>query len=71
MSEDGKYKLELVRETKGGKNLELLRFPNEKRKIICAQKHFEQLKIDYRHVDDKTPNWWEKEKEGEQEKINL
>ena len=66
MSEDGKYKLELVRETKGGKDLTLLRFPNEKRKIMCAHKHFAELKIDYRHVDDKTPRWWESESITEQ-----
>ncbi len=66
MSEDGKYKLELVRETKGGKDLALLRFPNEQRKIVCAKKHFAELKIDYRHVDDRTPHWWESEREIKQ-----
>jgi type III restriction enzyme len=66
MSDDGKYKLELVRETKGGKDLTLLRFPNEQRKIMCAKKHFDKLKIDYRHVDDKTPRWWESEEISKQ-----
>lgn len=69
MSEDGKYKLELVRETKGGRDLALLRFPNEQRKILCAQKHFAELKIDYRHVDDRTPHWWESEREVNQLKL--
>jgi len=70
MSEDGKVKLELVRETKGGKDLALLRFPNEQRKVRCAKKHFMQLEIDYRHVDDdRTPNWWESEREYRQ--INM
>lgn len=68
-SEDGKYKLELVRETKGGKDLALLRFPNEKRKIMCAKKHFEQLNIDYRHIDDRTPHWWESEINSKQIKL--
>jgi type III restriction enzyme len=33
-------KLELVRETKGQANPNLLQFPNEYRKIKCAEKHF-------------------------------
>ena len=66
MSEDGKYKLELVRETKGGMDPTQLRFPNEQRKIACAKKHFEQIKIDYRHIDDRTPRWWESETEAKQ-----
>ena len=36
--EQGKPTLELVRETKGTVKLEDLQFPQEKRKIICAQK---------------------------------
>ena len=66
MSEVGKYKLELVRETKGGRDLARLRFPNEQRKILCARKHFDQIEIDYRHIDDRTPRWWESEAEAKQ-----
>lgn len=65
-SDDGKYKLELVRETKGGMNLAQLRFPNEQRKIKCAKMHFEKLGVDYRHVDDRTPRWWESEQTAKQ-----
>lgn len=60
---DGKVLLELVRETKGGENLDLLRFPHEARKIRCAQKVFTALGVDYRVVTDQTANWWESEVE--------
>ncbi len=46
----GQPVLEMVRETKGTIKLEDLQFPQEKRKIICAQKYFRTLGIDYRHV---------------------
>jgi type III restriction enzyme len=55
---DGKILLELVRETKGGENLDLLRFPHEARKIRCAQKVFTALGVDYRVVTDHTADWW-------------
>ncbi len=60
---DGKVLLELVRETKGGENLDLLRFPHEARKIRCAQKVFTALGVDYRVVTDHTADWWESEME--------
>jgi len=60
---DGKVLLELVRETKGGENLDLLRFPHEARKIRCAQKAFTTLGVDYRIVTDTTADWWESEVE--------
>lgn len=56
--ESGKYKLQLVRETKGTMNPNLLQFPSEKRKIDCAKKHFKTIEIDYRQIDDKISNWW-------------
>ncbi|MBN1925076.1 MAG: hypothetical protein JW798_04505 [Prolixibacteraceae bacterium] len=56
--ESGKYKLQLVRETKGTMNPNLLQFPSEKRKIDCAKKHFKSIEIDYRQIDDKIVNWW-------------
>ena len=56
---DGKILLELVRETKGREELDLLRFPSEARKIVCAQKVFSTLGIDYRVVADDTADWWE------------
>lgn len=66
---DGKILLELVRETKGKINLDLLRFPHEARKIRCAQKAFATLGVDYRVVTDQSADWWESE--VEQGKINL
>jgi type III restriction enzyme len=56
---DGSLKLELVRETKGGLNLDELRFPKEKRKILCAEKYFNKLGIGYKVVTDKSYDWYE------------
>lgn len=56
---DGSLKLELVRETKGGLNLDELRFPKEKRKILCAEKYFKKLGIGYKVVTDKSYDWYE------------
>jgi SOS-response transcriptional repressor LexA len=56
---EGQLTLQLVRETKGGLNLEELQFPQEKRKIRCAQRHFATLGISYRVVTGNTPRWWE------------
>lgn len=67
-SEDGQYKIELVRETKGfemlkvaiGAGYENLRqVTNEKRKIICAGRHFKQLGISYRDITPEMVRWWE------------
>jgi len=58
LSEDGKYKLELVRETKGHTNPNLLQFPNEKRKIDCATKHFKLSQIDYKQIKGDEVKWW-------------
>lgn len=55
---DRKIKLQLVRETKGTLDPNLLQYANEKRKLACAKKHFDALKIDYRPITDKEPNWW-------------
>jgi type III restriction enzyme len=60
-SADGKSKLQLVRETKGSMNPNLLQFSNEKRKIDCAKKHFRTIGINYRQVTDTIPNYWESE----------
>ncbi|MEC3885507.1 DEAD/DEAH box helicase family protein [Halobacillus sp. HZG1] len=54
---DGQMKLELIRETKGNENLDELRFPHEKRKVLCAIKYFEKLGINYRMVSDETYDW--------------
>lgn len=59
--ENEKLKLELVRETKGNIDPNLLQYKNEKRKIDCAKKHFKAISIDYRQVDDKIINYWEPE----------
>ena len=57
--EDKNLKLELVRETKGNIDPNLLQYKNEKRKIDCAKKHFKVVKIDYRQMTDQIPNYWE------------
>jgi type III restriction enzyme len=54
---ENKVILELVRETKGREELDGLQFPSERRKILCAQKHFDALGIDYRVVTSQ-PDWW-------------
>lgn len=59
LDENKNVKLELVRETKGNIDTNLLQYRNEKRKIDCANKHFKAIGIDYRTVDDKIPNYWE------------
>ena len=55
---DSKTKIQLVRETKGNMNPNLLQFPNEKRKIDCAKKHFKAVGIKYRQVNDKIVTYW-------------
>jgi len=55
---DGKILLELVRETKGSEETDGLRFLHEKRKIWCAEKHFQAIGVDYRVVSDQTADWW-------------
>jgi type III restriction enzyme len=67
-NEEGKIKLQLVRETKGTMKVEHLQFPNEKRKIACAAKHFEKIGIDYRQIDDTILNWWLSENKNKNEK---
>ncbi len=66
---NGKMKLELVRETKGGVNLEDLRFPQEKRKILCAMKYFEKIGVSYRVVTSTSYDWMEI-KESKQQSFN-
>ncbi|MCW1968972.1 MAG: DEAD/DEAH box helicase family protein [Anaerolineae bacterium] len=56
--------IHLVRETKGSVDLETLRFPNEKRKIRCAQRYFAALGIDYRPIRGSTHDWWKPETEN-------
>jgi type III restriction enzyme len=58
LDEEKKLKLELVRETKGNINPKLLQFPNEKRKIDCATKHFNQTGVDYKHIKGDEIKWW-------------
>ena len=52
VDENGKIKqtLYFVTETKGNTNLESLRI-SEKRKILCAKKHFGSINVDYKIVD--------------------
>jgi type III restriction enzyme len=56
-SDDGRVTLELVRETKGSPDTAKLQFPHEARKITSAEKHFEALSIDYRHITPDTLDW--------------
>lgn len=59
--DNGESKLELIRETKGGVKLDELRFPQEKRKILCAIKYFEKLGVNYRVVTSDSYDWMELE----------
>jgi type III restriction enzyme len=45
-----RQRLYFVTETKGSTDLESLRLP-EKRKILCAKKHFGSIKVEYKVVD--------------------
>lgn len=56
--DSGKVILQLVRETKGSTDLDSLRFSGEKRKIICAKRHFDAIGVSFRPVKDDTPDWW-------------
>jgi type III restriction enzyme len=56
--DDGRLKLQLVRETKGAAKISALQYPTEGRKIICASKHFRELGIDYRHITWSDLRWW-------------
>ena len=66
MSEANGYSVELVRETKGNLDLNLLQYRNEPRKIMCAKKHFKILGVDYRHIDNTVDRWWEPDTDEEQ-----
>jgi type III restriction enzyme len=49
---------ELVRETKGGDDLNKLRFLNEGRKLVLAERYFATLGIDYRFVSPDVDTYW-------------
>ena len=59
LDKSGGKTLHLVRETKGTIDDEKLQFPNERRKIACAKKHFKALGVSYRQITDVTEKWWE------------
>lgn len=59
--EKGKFLLQLIRETKFTSEAQL-RFPHEKRKGICARKHFRAMKIDCRPISPDVAEWWRPEK---------
>ncbi len=68
--ENGNVKIELVRETKGTTEIEKLRFSHEIRKIKVAEKHFQQLGIDYRVIKGDEENWWKSSKDvGNEAKV--
>lgn len=50
--------LELVRETKGGDDLNKLRFLDEGRKLVLAERYFATLGIDYRFVSPAVDTYW-------------
>jgi type III restriction enzyme len=56
--ENKQFKLELVRETKGHINPNMLQFPNEARKIKCGTKHFKLTGVDYKQIVGDEINWW-------------
>lgn len=58
-AEDDGVTLELVRETKGADDLEKLRFLNEGRKLILAERFFGALGVDYRFVSPSVQYYWE------------
>lgn len=58
MDDEGNFKMDLVRETKGHSNPNMLQYPNEKRKIDCATKHFELMGVNYRQIKGDEGNWW-------------
>lgn len=58
LSEDGAATVELIRETKGTDNLKNLRFSNEARKLVAAQKYFARLGVSYHWVTAETPMYW-------------
>jgi len=57
-SDEGQRMLELVRETKATVNRNLLQYPNERRKIACAEKHFARVGIDYRDITADIADWY-------------
>lgn len=57
-SDEGKQVMELVRETKSTVNRNLLQYPNERRKIACAEKHFAQIGVDYRDITADMSDWY-------------
>jgi len=56
--------LQYIRETKGTENLEKLQFKHERRKIICAQKYFAAIGMDYRPVMGTNADWWKRVSQG-------
>lgn len=57
---DGSLKLELVRETKGSVDPNLLQYQHEKRKIQCAEAFFAAIGVDYRQITDEVLEWWKR-----------
>ena len=58
--DDGAIKLELVRETKGNIDPNLLQYQHENRKIQCAEAFFETIGVDYRQITDEVVEWWKR-----------
>lgn len=73
VDDSGAYKLQLVRETKGRpeEEIEKLQFSSEKRKIVCAKRHFNAIGINYRAIDDKIINWYLERSKVTSEELDL
>lgn len=56
--DSGNLVLEFVRETKGTMDPQKLQWPHEKRKVMCAEKYFRTLGIDYRQITAEIGDWW-------------
>jgi len=56
-SDDGRYRLELVIETKETTEIQKLRFSSEGWKIHCAERYFEILGIRYKVSDAQSLDW--------------
>jgi type III restriction enzyme len=69
--EGATFSLELVRETKGGDDLDKLRFLNEGRKLVLAERYFATLGIDYRFVSPQVNKYWQSRGSAKQKKLAI
>ncbi|MFO1029861.1 MAG: DEAD/DEAH box helicase family protein [Planctomycetota bacterium] len=60
--------LELVRETKGSDDIAKLRFLNEGRKLVLAERYFATLGIDYRFIGPQVEKYWQSRGDARRQK---